>query len=162
MSSYLTSILTAFIIFPILAFILTLPYMVIQYHKYGAISKKKVLIVFSFIFYLLCVYFLVILPLPKINDVKNYAGRWYNLKLFTFIKEIKNTPNFDPNNLTTYLTLITSNRILEPLFNLVLMIPFGIYLRYYYYSLYFHIFFIFRDNSINRTILYLSPSLSDV
>ena len=106
--------------------------MIIQYHKYGAITKKRVLIIFSFIFYLLCIYFLVILPLPKIKDVTTYQGRWYNLKLFEFIGDLRNAKQFILTDPSTYISLFTSHRIIEPLFNILLTIPFGIYLRYYF------------------------------
>lgn len=132
MHIYFHSLISAFIIFPLLVLIVTIPYMIYEYHKYGAITKKRVLIIFSFIFYLLCIYFLVILPLPKIKDVAAYHGRWYNLKLFEFISDLRNAKQFILTDPSTYISLFTSHRIFEPLFNVLLTIPFGIYLRYYF------------------------------
>ena len=132
MQIYLNSIIWALALFPLVVLILCIHYMIIQYHKYGAITKKKFFIMFSFIFYLLCVYFLVILPLPKIKDVALYQGKWYNLKLFDFIKEIQGSSSFILTKPSTYISLFTTNRIVEPISNIVLMIPFGIYLRYYF------------------------------
>ena len=37
MEVYLESIKTAFLIFPFLAFLITLPYLLLQYHKYGSV-----------------------------------------------------------------------------------------------------------------------------
>ena len=47
MQNYITALLIAALVFPILAFILTIPFMILQYHKYGAITIKKTLIIFS-------------------------------------------------------------------------------------------------------------------
>ncbi len=132
MSTYLNSIITAIFIFPLLALVLTIPYMIFEYHKYGAITKKRVLIMFSFIFYLLCIYLLVILPLPSIKEVSHYTGKWYNLKIFEFIGELRSTKQFVISDPSTYISLFTTNKIIEPLFNVLLTIPFGIYLRYYF------------------------------
>ena len=59
MEAYLIPIKTAFLIFPIIAAFFTLPYMIQQYHKYGSISFLRTVILYSFILYLLCMYFLI-------------------------------------------------------------------------------------------------------
>ena len=163
MHTYLNSILWAVLLFPLLALILTIPYMIVQYHQYGAITKKRTLIVYSFIFYLLCIYFLVILPLPQIKDVFNYQGKWYNLKPFTYINDLSSAGVFKINNPRTYISLLTSNRIIEPLFNVILMIPFGIYLRYYFNKgwfttiLYTLIFSLFLEITQLSGLYYIYP-----
>lgn len=65
MSSYITIILYTIILFPFITLIITLPYMIINYHKYGSVSFFRTLIVYTFILYLLCALFLVIFPLPS-------------------------------------------------------------------------------------------------
>lgn len=62
--SYLVPIKTALIIFPFLALLITLPYIIYEYHHYGSVNKLRTLIIYSFILYLMTIYFLVILPLP--------------------------------------------------------------------------------------------------
>ena len=61
MGDYPVVILQAFILFPIVAFLFTLPYVVFNYHKYGSVLSLRIIIVYSFILYLMCIYFLVIL-----------------------------------------------------------------------------------------------------
>ena len=68
MSVYLIPLQSALLLFPFLAAMITLPYIIIQYRKYGSILPIRVLIVYSFIFYLLCAYFLVLLPLPPMEE----------------------------------------------------------------------------------------------
>ena len=61
--SYIESIKTALCVFPVIAFLFTIPFILSQYHKYGSIHKLRVFIVYSFILYMITVYFLVILHL---------------------------------------------------------------------------------------------------
>lgn len=64
MNVYLSDILTACILFPVVAFLITVPYMIYQYRRRGSVPKLHTTIVYSFVFYLMCAYFLVLLPLP--------------------------------------------------------------------------------------------------
>ena len=52
---YFISIKMAVLVFPILAFIFTVPYMIFNYRKYGSVNKLRTLIVYSFILYLLTI-----------------------------------------------------------------------------------------------------------
>ena len=62
--SYISTIKIALILFPILAFVITIPYMIANYRKYGSVNKLRTVIFYSFILYLLAAYSLVNLPLP--------------------------------------------------------------------------------------------------
>lgn len=53
MSIYLKPILTACYVFPVLAALFTLPYIIRQYHKYGSILVLRTGIVYTFIFYMM-------------------------------------------------------------------------------------------------------------
>ena len=83
--SYLTTLKTAFLLFPFVAFIVTIPFILIEYHKYGSISKIRVLIIYSFILYLITIYFLVILPLPSRDDVIKLTSPKTQLIPFSFV-----------------------------------------------------------------------------
>lgn len=67
MGVYPEVIRQALIMFPFLAFLITLPYMIYNYRKYGSVLGIRILVVYSFALYLLCIYFLVILPLPSME-----------------------------------------------------------------------------------------------
>ena len=120
------------LIFPLIAFIFTLPYMIYEYRKYGSINKYRTLIIYTFIFYLLCSYFLVILPLPDINTVSGSRFDRLNLIPFKAIKDFFNESGFIYNDPSTYLKAIKSTSFLVPIFNILMFIPFGIYLHYYF------------------------------
>lgn len=131
MSAYKMPITMAIIFFPIIAFFLTLPFLIYQYRKYGSIPFLRSAIFYSFILYLLCAYFLVILPLPAIEEVKNLTTPTMQLVPFEFITDLLNT-SFNWKELTSYINVIQSPVFYIAAFNILLTIPFGIYLRYYF------------------------------
>lgn len=131
MSNYLFSIKTAVIVFPILAFLVTLPYVLVQYHKYGSVNKLRTLIVYSFILYLLALYFLVILPLPDKGSVV-YKDGMVRLVPFGFVSDLINESSFVVSDLSTYVTALKEPCFYTVAFNILMTIPFGMYLRYYF------------------------------
>lgn len=131
MSIYKIPITTAFLFFPLIALILTLPFLIYQYRKYGSIPFIRSAIFYSFILYLLCAYFLVILPLPSIEEVKILTTPTTQLIPFNFIQDLLNV-SFSWKNPSSYFTLIQSPAFYIVAFNILLTVPFGIYLRYYF------------------------------
>ncbi|MBO5375574.1 MAG: VanZ family protein [Bacilli bacterium] len=132
MSTYELAIKVSFLIFPIIAFIITIPYMIRQYHKYGSIPMLRTIIVYSFVLYLLVAYLMVILPLPSIKEVSLMTTPWTQLIPFRFINDIIMYSGFDINDFSTYLSALKEPLIYVNIFNFLLTIPFGIYLRYYF------------------------------
>ena len=128
--SYVNVIKIAFLVFPIVCIFLTLPFIIYHYRKYGTVSFFRSFILYSFFFYLLCTYFLVILPLPSKIDAANYTSAYYNLKPFFVVKEILVSGQFSASNPNSY--IFAFNEYYEPLFNILMVIPFGIYMRYYF------------------------------
>lgn len=132
MSDYIIPIQTAFAIFPLLAALFTIPYMIGQYHKYGSIPVLRVLIVYSFILYLTSIYFLIILPLPTIESVKNMTSPTMQLIPFQFVADFINQTSLVINDPSTYLKALTEPWFYQVLYNILLLVPFGMYLRYYF------------------------------
>ncbi len=122
----------AFIIFPFVAFLFTLPFLIYGYHKYGAIPFLKSFFFYSFILYLLTAYFMIIMPLPTIEEVANYHGKTTQLIPFQFISDIKSTINVHIKDWSSFLSILNHATIYTVLFNLLLTLPFGIYLRYFF------------------------------
>ena len=128
MEVYLESIKTAFLIFPFLAFLITLPYLLLQYHKYGSVPLIRSSIVYTFILYLLTAYFLVILPLPSKEEVLMMPTKVPQLIPFTFIGDFIETFK----ETSGVLSFLKSPIVYTTLFNIAITVPFGIYLRYYF------------------------------
>lgn len=132
MSAYLIPIQVAMMVFPFIAFCLTLPYVIYQYYKYGSIPILRTLIIFSFIYYLINAYFMTILPLPSIEEVSKMTSPIMELRPFQALKDIIKTTPFIWNQPSTYLITLSQPIMRVTLFNILLTIPFGIYLRYYF------------------------------
>lgn len=128
---YVTSIISAVIIFPIIAFLITVPFILYNYHRYGTVYYFRSFIIYSFVLYLLVAYFLVILPLPDINSI-NMNAETTQLIPLQFIYDFINKSGFIINDFSTYLEAIKTSYFYVPIFNIFLFIPFGIYLRYYF------------------------------
>ena len=132
MGGYIEALEQAAILFPILAVLFTIPYIAWNYHKYGSVLSLRILIVYSFILYVLCAYCLVILPLPTGEAAANLSGHQAQLVPFTFLGDIARESDAVLSQPRTWLTVFNSNAFLTTLFNLFLTMPFGMYLRYYF------------------------------
>ncbi len=130
--SYLVAIKTALLVFPIIAFMFTMPYVIKQYRKYGSINGLRTIVVFSFILYMITVYFLVILPLPKLSEVTKPVGDMVQLIPFQFVVDFFKETSFDIARPSTYLTTLLEPGFYTVLLNIVMCIPFGMYMRYYF------------------------------
>ena len=132
MGGYIEALEQAAILFPILAVLFTIPYIAWNYHKYGSVLSLRILIVYSFILYMLCAYCLVILPLPTGEAAANLSGHQAQLVPLTFLGDIARESDAVLSQPRTWLTVFNSNAFLTTLFNLFLTMPFGMYLRYYF------------------------------
>lgn len=129
--SYYISIKTAIIVFPFIACIFSIPFILHQYHKYGSINPLRVLIIYSFILYMIATYFLVILPLPNRNEVF-YKPNMVRLIPFGFIRDIINESSFEISKPLTIIKALKEPCVYTVIFNIVMTMPFGMYLRYYF------------------------------
>lgn len=141
MEVYKIPIEFAFIVFPFIAFILTIPFLIHQYRKYGGIPILKSACFYSLILYLICAYFLVMLPLPTIEDVAKMTGPKTQLHLFQFVKDIMVTVDFNISGIDDILNIFKSSTVYIVLFNTVLTLPLGVYLRYFFKKKWYHTIF---------------------
>ena len=132
MQQYIFPIQTALLMFPFLAALFSLPFLIVQYHRYGAIPMIRAMVVYSFILYLLCTYFLVILPLPELSEVVKRTDPYVNLvpykTIFTFWKNAQ----FSFSDWNQWKIFYHTKMWQEPVLNVLMTIPFGVYLRYYF------------------------------
>lgn len=132
MSSYIEPIRFALIVFPFLALAISSVFFIYEYRKYGTFILTRAIVLYSFVFYLLCAYFLVILPLPTKEAVEQMTGPKMELHLFATWEHFRQNTVLVLSDPSTYLPAMRQSVFLEPVFNLLLIVPFGIYLRYYF------------------------------
>ncbi|MFF2154472.1 VanZ family protein [Paenibacillus chitinolyticus] len=130
---YLFPISYAFLTFPIAAVLFTLPFLIVQYRKYGYVHYYRALLLYLFLLYMMNAVFLIILPLPpSIHNtppaVESYA-QWIP---FHFLEDILKETAVVADQPRTYLHLLKERAFLQVFFNVLLTVPFGIFLRYYF------------------------------
>ena len=132
MEKYLGPILTATVVFPLLALLFTVPYIIYCYRKYGSVLATRTVLMYAFIYYLMCVYALAILPFPQEGTVVTQRTR-VNLIPFNYVPEvIAKSGAFDWSDPGTWLPAIYSSGLYEPLCNILMFLPLGVFLRYYF------------------------------
>ena len=132
MSVYTNNIIFGVLSFPFIALIITLPYLLYQYRKFGSVPWFRTFVVYSFIFYLLCAYYMVILPLPLDRSAFVPYAATPQIVPFSFIGEIAGSTHFSLTHPLTWLQTLRNPFVYQALFNVVLTVPFGMYLRYYF------------------------------
>lgn len=133
MPSYKIPLVTAFLVFALIAFLGTVPWTIYQYRKHGYFSFWRNVVIFSFIYYGLTAFFLVSLPLPqnRNNDVVFKDHVYTQLKSLNMLSNFQQVPGFIPTQIRTYPILFKSFTFLEVFFNIALLFPLGVYLRYF-------------------------------
>ena len=95
-------------------------------------------VIFSFVFYMMCSFFLTLLPLPTIQQVLNRKPVPFNHNLFNNIQTAMKTAGFVASDTGTWFhaanwkIFITSPMLFQIIANIVMQMPLGFYLRYYF------------------------------
>ncbi len=148
MSVYIYPIKAGLMIFPVLALIFTIPYIISQYRKYGAMLLTRIVVVYSFILYLLCAYFMVLLPLPK-EDIPRLTTTM-QLIPFHFVDMILAC------HFHSVVDFIKNPYVYQAFFNILLTLPLGVYLRYYFKKGWFSVFILGFLMSLSFELLQLT------
>lgn len=132
MERYVEPILSALLFFPVAAGLFTLPYVIYCYRKYGSVLPMRVVCVYAFIFYLMCVYCLAILPFPGPDTVITQRSG-VNLIPFSYVPEILTKPvTFSLGDPSTWGSAFFASGLYEPILNILMFLPLGVFLRYYF------------------------------
>lgn len=132
MAVYLFPIKIALIFFPIISMVLSIPYAVFSYRKYGKINLFRTFIFFTFIFYIMTAFFLTLLPLPIEDKPRIATGSEMQLIPFNFVRDFINNTAFVIGNPKSYLHIFAEPAFIQAFFNALLLLPLGVYLRYYF------------------------------
>lgn len=129
MENLMSSIILGASNFGFFAMIFTIPFLVIQ-----VIRKKfnfvRMGINYAFILYILCLTALVFFPLPTLEEQANLSGHQLQWIPFHFVNDIIRTTPFVLDQPQTYIAALTDQTVLQVVFNVMMTIPFGMYLHY--------------------------------
>ena len=106
--------------------------MLFQYRRYGAVLLLRTAIVYSFVLYLMCAYFLVILPLPDVETVSGLTSARVQLIPFREVADLLHNAGVDPSRPATWYRLVWNRDFFQIVANVAMFTPLGIYLRYYF------------------------------
>lgn len=135
LNSYLQPITVACMLFPAIAAVFTLPFVIRHYRKFGGIAIMRTVIVYSFILYCMCTFLLTVLPLPSREAVlampKHGIGWIPYEDMVQGMKKcgISFSNLFDAG---AWKAFFKCSDFLQVLCNIVMTIPLGLYLRYYF------------------------------
>ena len=138
LSNYSFPIITAIALFPFIVCIITVPFLVWNYRKYNGLSVMRATVIFSFVFYMMCAFFLTLLPLPAIEEVLKRKPVTFNHHLFNNIQSAMKNAGFSASDAGTWFlasnwkTLLRSAMLFQIIANIVMQVPLGFYLRYYF------------------------------
>lgn len=131
-TAYVLPIKTAAALFPLLALLLLLPTAVALYRRHGVMSPGRTLSLYGFLYYLLTAYCMTIVPLPKqtADMCRRFAmvahPQWTPGNTFSDIwKEAHHKIGLN--------ALVLQNpAVAGTVFNLLLLLPLGVFLRYHF------------------------------
>ncbi len=130
---YLFPISYAFYTFPIAAALFTLPFLIVQYRRHGYIHKYRALILYLFLLYLMNAFYLIILPLPEsIHNSPPKAESYAQWIPFHFVTDIVRETEVRLASPSTYIYLLKERAFLQVVFNVLLTVPFGMFMRHYF------------------------------
>ncbi|XID91326.1 VanZ family protein [Paenibacillaceae bacterium WGS1546] len=128
---YLFPISYAFYTFPIAAAAFTLPFLVVQYRRHGYVHKYRAAMLYLLLLYWMNAFYLIILPLPE--SVHNAPPEAYAQWIpFRFVSDIVRETDVRLESPGTYFRLLTERAFLQTLFNVLLFVPFGMFMRHYF------------------------------
>lgn len=132
LAAYLSPVGYAFLAFPVAAMLFTLPNLIVHYRKYGYMNKLRGLLLYLFLLYLLNAVFLVLLPFPESrHNAPPASGLYAQLVPFQFVEDILRETGIVLEQPSTYVRALRERAVLQVLFNVLLTVPFGMFLRYY-------------------------------
>jgi glycopeptide antibiotics resistance protein len=133
MRVYLNPIAVGIMVSLLIIYLAFIPILIQEYRKYGTLRMRGNLVIASFIVYMITAWFMTILPLPSIEAVKNMKPMQPNFRPFLFVDSfLLSNPGFSLTNPKTWLAAMRSSSFFTVAFNIVLTIPFGVYLRKYF------------------------------
>ncbi len=124
---YLEPIGSGVVVFLLASVVLAVPFLVLQYRRHGRVESRSTWVAASFLLYLICAWALVLLPFPA--DIAKYCATTaakIQLVPFHWLFETIREAQKEGTGITS---LLTNGPLVIRVFNLLLLLPLGVYLR---------------------------------
>lgn len=132
MHEYLIPLYMIYAFFPLITVLFFIPYTCYQRRRYGRIIVFRAVIMYSFILYMICMYFYIITPLPSFEYVlANPLATRIQLHPLAFLYDFQEQAYWIRTGIGT--VNISHSAWFQVAGNLGLLLPFGIYMRYYFH-----------------------------
>ncbi len=138
LSGYSIPVMTAVMLFPLVVCLITIPFLVWNYRKYKGLSAMRAVVIFSFVFYMMCAFFLTLLPLPTLEEVLKRKPVAFNYHLFNNILYALDKAGLSFSDKGSFLvkenwiSFFKSHMLFQIIANIIMQVPLGFYLRYYF------------------------------
>lgn len=129
MRYYQTAIANGIILLPLIALLPLVPYY-IRHRKRGMANPLRLLAFCSMVLYLLISWYFVVLPLPSEEWLATIEPAKANWLLGSYFRELQEETGFDIMEHSTYFSAIGSSFALQYWFNILMMAPLGMFMRY--------------------------------
>ncbi|WP_167958077.1 VanZ family protein [Anaerosporobacter faecicola] len=118
--------------FPYFAILFTLPIFAITTIKHKSFNLVRVLLQYALLLYSLCLVAVVLFPLPTLAQAATLHTHDLQIIPFHFVVDIVKESPLVINEPATYVKTICNRAVLQVVFNILMTIPFGMFLRYYF------------------------------
>ncbi|MGN0037538.1 MAG: NAD(P)H-hydrate epimerase [Coriobacteriales bacterium] len=133
MGVYVEDIVIGVVLFPLVAALLTLPYAVVQYRRYGLVPWMHTMGFYAFALYLLCTLCLVTMPLPSDPSALDAGRETMRLKPFSFLWDIARQGGKAYAATGSALSVLAVPAFYGVVFNVLLTVPLGVFLRCFFH-----------------------------
>ena len=134
--AYISNIAMGILSLPLIALALTLPYLIYQYARFGAISFRKTFMVLVFLFYLICMFYQVILPLPADRQALVPYAQTPQMDPYEVWRDLRSAALSvglsSSSSAHVWIAFLKVPEVYQAIFNVLLTIPFGFMLRYFF------------------------------
>lgn len=129
MRYYRTAIANGIILLPLIVLLPLIPYY-IRHRKRGVANPLRLLMFCSLVLYMLISWYFVVLPLPSEEWLSTIQPAKANWLPGSYFRELTEETGFDIMERSTYFSAVGSSFALQYWFNILMLVPLGMFVRY--------------------------------
>lgn len=129
MSRLATAVYLALLINPFLALAAIAPYVLLSYRRTKTVHAVRCGHLYLMIFFILCAFFMTMLPFPSMESVLKMKGSGVQLIPFYCLYDFFANSSLNPSDWTTIFPALSGSISLGVIFNIIMLFPVGVFLR---------------------------------